>query len=356
MPRITDPVRRCLPVAEWPAKDREAHVRAVRPGGLFEEPGRFSLLAPVSLAKYDMAYGRYLSFMLLSEGADTEPGIVLLLTPERLKRFLSRIEREILPYSIYGVISGLHQMGVALAPECDWSWLRTVANRLRRRARRGRPLTGRLVAPHVQFRAGRKLMHDADKAPHLDPKLRAVRFRDGLMLALQAARALRRKNFAQIEVGRHLVRQIDGYLLRFEASEMKNRRPFEIPVPDELTGDIDRYIEQHRPVLASGRDSTALWLAWDGKAMTINSVAARFDKISARHLGKRMGLHLSRHGLATGLACEDPENVRMGAAMLSHASFATTEGSYIVARQIDASRKFRKLIEVPKKRRTRRIR
>jgi integrase len=64
-----------------------------------------------------------------------------------------------------------------------------------------------------------------------------------------------------------------------------------------------------------------------------------------------MGLHLSRHSLATGLAIEDPENVRMGASMLSHASFQTTEGSYIAARQIEASRRFRKLVDVPKRRR-----
>jgi integrase len=87
--------------------------------------------------------------------------------------------------------------------------------------------------------------------------------------------------------------------------------------------------------------------------MTINSVSARFEKITACHLGKRMGLHLSRHGLATGLAIEDPDNVRMGASMLSHASFDTTEGSYIAARQIEASRKFRKLVQVPKHRRNR---
>jgi len=172
------------------------------------------------------------------------------------------------------------------------------------------------------------------------------------MLALQATRALRRKNFAQIEIGRHLACQPNGYVLRFEAAEMKNRQVFEIPVPDDLTGDIDRYIEHHRAVLAGGRDSRSLWLARDGKPMTINSsVGARFQKTTARHLGKRMGLHLSRHGLATGLAIEDPDNVRMGASMPSHASFNTTEGSYIAARQFEASRKFRKLVEVPKQRR-----
>ena len=50
MPRIIDPARRCRPVAEWPAKDREAYARAVRPGGLFEEPGPLANLAPATLA------------------------------------------------------------------------------------------------------------------------------------------------------------------------------------------------------------------------------------------------------------------------------------------------------------------
>ena len=275
------------------------------------------------------------------------------MTRERLERFLKTIERIILPYSVYGVISGVHRIAVALAPECDWAWLRLVANRLRRRAHRGRPLTGRVVAPRVQFRAGRKLMRDADGASDLDPKQRAVRFRDGLMMALQAARALRRKNFAQIEIGRHLVRDPDGYTLQFKTREMKNGQAFDVRVPNELTGDIDRYIEHHRPVLAGGLDSAALWFAWDGKPMTINSVAGRYGKITDRYLGKRMGLHHSRHALATGTAIEDPENVMMATAMLGHATFTTTDKNYILARQIDASRKFRKLIEVPKKRRKR---
>ena len=106
-------------------------------------------------------------------------------------------------------------------------------------------------------------------------------------------------------------------------------------------------------MLVGGQDSKAFWVAKDGKPMTINSVAARFAKITARYLGKRMGLHLSRHGLATGLAIEDPENVRMGASMLSHATFRTTEQSYIAARQIQASRRFQSLLEVPKQRRKR---
>jgi hypothetical protein len=48
------------------------------------------------------------------------------------------------------------------------------------------------------------------------------------------ARPLRRRNFARIEIGRHLVRQGDAYWLRFDGNETKTGEPIEAPFPDAL--------------------------------------------------------------------------------------------------------------------------
>lgn len=60
-------------------------------------------------------------------------------------------------------------------------------------------------------------------------------YRDGLMIALQAAILLRPRNFAALRLDMHLHRQPDGYFLIVPADEIKNRRIIEEPIPQELT-------------------------------------------------------------------------------------------------------------------------
>jgi hypothetical protein len=57
-------------------------------------------------------------------------------------------------------------------------------------------------------------------------------YRDGLMIALLAARPLRRRNLAMITIGRQLIRVGDAWDLIFAAEETKTGQPIEAILPD----------------------------------------------------------------------------------------------------------------------------
>ena len=131
------------------------------------------------------------------------------------------------------------------------------------------------VPPSTTYDLAMKIMAEAE-GPTLEKDLqRALRYRDGLMIAILAARAPRRSNFAAIEIGRHLTRDGDQYHLCFPGEEMKNGRPWEAPLPDPLTPYIDSYLERHRPYLLNGRKSNNLWITYEGNDMAEGSIYDR---------------------------------------------------------------------------------
>jgi integrase len=167
--------------------------------------------------------------------------------------------------------------------------------------------------------------------------LRAGRYRDGLMLVLQSHRGLRLTNLTLIRIGKQLVPTSEGYWLRFEAKEMKARRPFEVPVPQELNACIDHYLTVWRPVLLKGGTTDALWLMQAGRPMRSYSVHSRMTKLTKRLFGKVMSTHLFRHGLGSHVAETDPEHVRIVTPLLSQKQFSTTDRYYIKAQQVTCS-------------------
>src|ERR687891_1620993 len=92
-----------------------------------------------------------------------------------------------------------------------------------RRAPPSRAKRERMIAPSLLFVARLARMDRVEHEQHRKHDVRNVRYRDGLMLAILAARAFRRGNLAQMRIGRHITR-IDGvYVCSFTAAETKNR-------------------------------------------------------------------------------------------------------------------------------------
>ena len=71
MAEIKDgPVRRCLPVAQWPEADRAAWAAAHRRGGLLDDDGLAASWAPATNTIIAGGYGRFLSYLAETEGLD----------------------------------------------------------------------------------------------------------------------------------------------------------------------------------------------------------------------------------------------------------------------------------------------
>jgi site-specific recombinase XerD len=230
-------------------------------------------------------------------------------------------------------------------PERDRAWLQQVVNRLHRRATTAKPSINRIVPTRSLWKAGIKLMVEAHKADGLSPLLKASRYRDGLMLALQAARPLRLTNLTSLDVDRHLKRVGNAYVVAFEANDMKNHSPFEIVMPTALTPRIDVYLMIYRLVLLEGNESSALWITKQGRAMRPFSVHHRVTRLTRRIFGRAMSVHRFRHASATAIAVERPEMVGMAMALLGHRQFSTTDRYYIIGQSLAASRAHNSLIE-----------
>jgi hypothetical protein len=103
------------------------------------------------------------------------------------------------------------------------------------------------------------MMAEATDRP-LSPRTRALRYRDGLLIAFLALRPVRLANLAAMSLDRHLEFNEEGVWVRFAAAEVKNRRPLEFPWPTILLAPLRAYLEVHRPVLLEGADTPILWL------------------------------------------------------------------------------------------------
>jgi integrase/recombinase XerD len=160
------------------------------------------------------------------------------------------------------------------------------------------------------------------------------------MMAILAARAFRRGNLAQMRVGQH-IKNVDGdYVCSFTAAETKNRRELVEPLPVGLTRYIDRYLDEVRPALLRGHICDAFWVSTYRRALSEQSIYTKVCAATEEELGVRLSPHLFRDALATGIATDDPEHIRMASRLLGHADPRTTERHYIHAQAITASRRY----------------
>ena len=165
-----------------------------------------------------------------------------------------------------------------------------------------------------------------------------------IFVSLLAAAPIRLANFGALRLGEHLIRQSEGYLLVVPREQVKNRRTLEIPLHDELTPWIDRYLAHHRPRLLQGNDAAELWVTRYGRPMPFNAVGMRIPKVTQRYLGVRLSAHLFRHCAATSVATEDPRHVRIIPAILFHSTGITGERYYNRATMLEAGRRHAALL------------
>jgi integrase len=161
------------------------------------------------------------------------------------------------------------------------------------------------------------------------------------MIVLLAQRPLRVTNFLGITIGRHLRRSGDRVTLSIAGEETKTRRPIETPWPAALIPNLDRYLEEVRPILMAARvpvdparpprpAGATLWVGQGGTPLTPGGLSKALQRHTRRRFGRYVNAHLFRDCLATTVANEDPDHAHIAQHMLHHTKLATTERSYIL--------------------------
>ena len=242
---------RCLPLAEWPAADREAWNEAVRSADLLDT-SRLLAHMPKDKQRYlRTAYGRWLGFLGDALHAHTGLSGLGLVTEDTLLAFIKVLKASLAPHSVAAYITYLERAARAMPTDRDLTFLSYAATNLRRVARPAKDKRQRLKPTQELYELGIALMEAAEERPN--PIKAAAMFRDGIMIALLAARPVRLSNLASIDINRHLERHGEDYWLVFPTEEVKNRRHLEFPLPRSLTESIHLKIKPTDSPPVAGR-------------------------------------------------------------------------------------------------------
>ena len=317
-----------------------------------DDPGRATHWAPATRRNRAWSYGRYLGWMERCGELDPAGSAATLVTEARVKAHVAIARARSAPLTVLSIIADLRLFARAVAPEVDWAWFGRMEAAARQRAKPVRDQRARLRLVRELVDLGEALMAAADGG-ELTPLQQLLAYRDGLMIALLALAPLRLGNFAALRLDHSLVR-LNGatWWITVPASETKgHRRPFERPFPERLEIGLRRYLDEIRPALAQRRGrwacpiGPALWVSSHGSPMTAAAVYQQIVGRTATAFGIPVNPHLFRHSAATSLALASPEDVRAGALMLGHASYATTERHYNLARAFDAARRYHEVLD-----------
>jgi integrase/recombinase XerD len=192
-----------LPYDQWPAQDRLLWERAMCSDDPFAAGGH---LSKASRHTYLLAWRRFLGFLDTHEPTALELHPSERLTPNRVRAFRAHLAETNAPRSVAGTVDALYQAARLMMPECDWSWLKAAKTQLYRHAPASRA-SGRVITSVQLLEVGEELMEESKPKPGSPvSKRNAIKYRDGLIIALPGWIPIRRKNLAELEIGRQLIR------------------------------------------------------------------------------------------------------------------------------------------------------
>ena len=236
-----------LPYKQWPVADRLLWQSAFCNDDLFAE-ATGARLARASQERCLWAWRRFLGFLANQEATALNIAPAERLTIERVRALAKHLAETNAPTSVASSIDALYTAARAMMSDRDWRWLRAVKARLYKAASPTHFRNGPVVTSLQLLDLGLELMDASRSEPgapiHIGD---AVRYRDGLMVAMLAFIPIRRKNLAALEIGRHVVREGDRWFVIIPREETKTGTPIEFSVPELLVSYLAFYLDVVRP-------------------------------------------------------------------------------------------------------------
>lgn len=332
----------CIKFDRWPEIDRMLWQEGCVAETPFSPGGHGAGLRPDSLTKIRKGYGVWLSFLAARGELDPTQSPAERLTRARATAYLSALRT--LGRSGHTILGRFGELRMAMrimAPDVDTAWLLKPRGVSLRSIIR--PHSRSVVVPDsaVAFRWGLDLMGEAATASWVSQGL--ARYRDGLMIALLAARARRLRSMALIRVDKELQFRDGRYYVQFEPDQVKTGRPDRFLVPETLTEAMRHYLDVVRPALLDGSNDDALWISVTGTKLTERAIQAMLVRRSRRRFGVAFSTHRFRHMVATTLPLRRPDRPGLGAAVLG-VSKQVVEQHYNRAGQIRAAMEYQELL------------
>lgn len=331
--------RKSLKLIDWPDVDRSRWLTACEKADWFDEQGRAANWSPASQHDAQYLYGYWLRYL-----TEKEPDLLLedlgsRVTPARIQSFVSDLKTHVSPVTVVIYVDHWLMALRVLAPEQDWQHLTKLVRHLKQSVTPNSK-RHRLVETARLYQLGLDLMGPVEGVSSYKNMHCAVRYRDGLMIALLAARPLRRRTFTLIRIDEHL--QYDGhsYYLSFRDYEIKNKRPAEYSIPTELNPYLAEYLKTIRPLFPRADTHTGLWCSMAGQALSSSAIYSAICKRTKVAFGHPVNLHLFRDCAATSLATHAPESVLAGVEILGHTDTRALYTHYIHAQTQQAGKAY----------------
>jgi hypothetical protein len=332
-----------LSLEKGPEADRLAWLANTERGRRHRRPKRADRYPDASLWKFRKGYERWLGFLDHRGWLDPALPPGKRVTRERLDAYFAALQA--IGNADYTIVGRFQELASALAilePGEDWRWVRGPRGGViphRHRTRRA------LVVPHsrVLYRWGCTLMDTA--ASPATTLADALQFRDGLIIAIEAARARRLRSMAGLQVGTELTRRPDGcWRIDLPPARVKTRRADSFSLPAALTPYIDLYLGEVRPFLLRGRESTAMWIGKVGQDLSQKTYGEMYGLRARKRFKVRFGPHRTRYAAATASAIDAPHDPTLAARMLGITS-DVVRNHYQRAGQAGAAKRFNTLLE-----------
>jgi hypothetical protein len=333
---LAAPKRRSDPLRDLPETDRRLWQAGLAPGDILTGQTYAARLSLDTIETNLICYRHWLAFLRTTGRLDSTMAPAARVTHENVIAYVEALRTRQCHASIIVRLTALRGALRILCPKADFGWLTQPGgmslNALFPPTRR----SIRLVDSKVLYEWGHALMREADEA---SSKVRPITFRNGLLIAIFAARAPRVRSMASLQLGQTVVKQGATYQLIFGHNAVKTRRVIEYNAPIGLSEAIDRYIAIERTELRPDTQDNAFWIGARGRALTIAGISLIIRRESKRRFGFSFGPHRFRHALGTSAPLADPAHPGVAAAILG-ISPKMVEAHYNRANQARVAERF----------------
>ena len=326
----------------WPTSDRDAWMRACKPARALSAPGPAAHLRSITQQKHAKEWGYFLRFLEIEGLLNDDEKIGDRLTVPRLGDYIDAITAGCRASTVRRRVMQLSYAVAAMVPDRDWTWVRRHPALPTEREAAASSKERAHCDPAALVAGARELCRAAEGLK--DPLLAAVRYRDGVLLAFAFWSVLRRKNLAELVIGKTIIITPDYARVIFQPGMVKNDQVLEMQVPAWLLPDLRHYIDKHRPsLLRGGADGGELWINREGQPLSYNALYGLFQKHGLAMVQKKIHPHSTRYSMATAVLSDNPLDIDLAAACLGHRNENTTERFYNQAGPMAANQAWRRV-------------
>jgi site-specific recombinase XerD len=275
--------------ADWPPIDQQLWELGCQPGDLLDQPNHAARLRPASLHSVVVGYRRWLVFLRAQDLLDPTVPPAGRVTHANVQAYFRCLRASQSNASIIARLSELRSAMLIMHPKADFRWITSP---------RGQCLASLLpVSPRPIQNIDSKVLYDwgltmlLDALAATDPQRCRIMYRNGLLIALFAARAPRVKSMASLRLGKTIIRSGTDYRLLFEHEDIKTGRRLEYDSPPGVSAAIDHYIAVVRTELSTEQSGDWFWLNQYGEPLGPDQISDMIRRKSKQNFPEGFGPH-----------------------------------------------------------------